>query len=183
MLLADSKKQENIIEYLLLMFQTETLVRALNFDVNKIFKQFIAPHIKDEKLASEYKSWYTNVAQELKEYGEESTVHVSDVNEVQMELFYLHNSLLNVFNDELYRSIYEVAAPIIIEFAEKSNSAQLNHVDMAVNALYAKLLLKMSGKEISAASEEAFEQMRKMLAHLARAYHKMKSGEMDFINN
>jgi hypothetical protein len=46
-----------------------------------------------------------------------------------------------------------------------------------------KLLLKLQKKEISAETEEAFDSMRVMLAYLARTYHQMKSGELNFFNN
>ena len=46
-----------------------------------------------------------------------------------------------------------------------------------------KLLLKIQKKDISPASEEAFDTMRMMLAYLSRAYVKMKEGDLDFLNN
>jgi hypothetical protein len=46
-----------------------------------------------------------------------------------------------------------------------------------------KLLLKLQKKEISPETEEAFDAMRVMLAYLSRGYHKMKSGDLDFLQN
>jgi hypothetical protein len=46
-----------------------------------------------------------------------------------------------------------------------------------------KLLLRLQKKEISAETEEAFDSMRIMLAYLSRGYHKMKSGDLDFLKN
>jgi len=183
MLIARSKKQENIIEYLIYMFQIEELVRASELDVEKIYHTIIQPQIKDEKLALEYKAWYSSIINELNTYNKQKVGHINDVTEVQVELFYLHNSLLNLMNDEKYRTFYDAALPFIKEFRDKSNAAQLNDVDMAIQALYTKLLLRLKGSEISEASEEAFDAMRKMLAYLAKAYHKMKSGDLNFINN
>ena len=180
---AESKKEENIIEYLLLMFQIETLIRSNNFDVEQIFQSIILPQVKDERLAKDYKLWYQNIADELKIHGTKSEIHLSEVLEIQTELFYLHNSLLGIFNDAPYKKHYAEAAPIIEEFREKSQDTKLNDVDMAVQALYAKLLLRLRGQEISSASEAAFESIRKMLAHLAQAYRKMKAGDLNFINN
>jgi hypothetical protein len=44
-----------------------------------------------------------------------------------------------------------------------------------------KLLLKLQKKEISPESEEAFDSMRMLLAYLSKSYHKMKSGDVDFL--
>ena len=46
-----------------------------------------------------------------------------------------------------------------------------------------KLLLRLKKQEISAETEEAFDAMRVMIAYLSRAYHQMKNGSMDFMNN
>jgi hypothetical protein len=183
MFFADSKKEENIIEYLLLMFQIETLVRANDFDVEKIDATIIRPQIQDERLANDYRMWYQSIARELEPYGKNSHQHLADIVEVQAELYYLHNSLLSIFNDVIYQKMFQEAQPIIDEFREKSAEKKMNDVDMAIQALYAKLLLKLKGQTIGEASENAIESIRKVLAYLAVSYKKMKAGNLNFINN
>ena len=46
-----------------------------------------------------------------------------------------------------------------------------------------KLLLRLQKKDISGETEEAFDQMRIVLAYLTRAYHQMKNGEGQYWNN
>ena len=58
-----------------------------------------------------------------------------------------------------------------------------NHIEIAFHALYMKLLLKVQKKDISPESENAFDSMRILLAYLSKSYHKMKNGELDFVNN
>ena len=100
-----------------------------------------------------------------------------------IEISYLHSTLLNIVNDEKYKTLFETALPNIEDFKQKSNLKDKNHIEIAFHALYMKLLLRIQKKEISAESEEAFDTMRILLAYLARAYHKMKTGSIDFINN
>lgn len=183
MLIAQAKKKENIIEFLLYMFQIEDLMRANSLDLEQIMQSYIVPQIQDENMLNRYREWYSGMIEELISLGYEKSGHVSEITEVQMELFYLHTSLLNLINDEKYRSIYDAAIEVINEFRGKSQAEQLNDVDMAVQALYTKLLLRLKGKDISEETENAFELIRRMLAYLAHSYHKMKEGDLNFINN
>jgi len=179
MRLAEEKKKNNIIEYILFMYQMEDLVRSCNLDINTLVSKYIKPHVEDEKLVEDYTRWYNIIINDLKTYKREKSGHTTDVYEIQMELFYLHNSLITVTPNEKYIAIYAVSQPFINEFRDKT-PLQLNDIDMCIYGLYMKLLLKMKGKEISEATEVAFENMRALLIQLAKSYHRMKSGEVAF---
>ena len=43
--------------------------------------------------------------------------------------------------------------------------------------------MKLQKKEISPNTEDAFDSMRILLAYLSKSYHKMKNGDLDFLNN
>jgi hypothetical protein len=79
--------------------------------------------------------------------------------------------------------VFEVANKYLDEFKERSNLKDKNQIELAFHAMYMKLLLKLHGKEISAETEEAFDAMRVMLAYLSKSYHRMKAGDLDFLNN
>jgi hypothetical protein len=179
MQLAEQKKKSNIIEYLLLMYQMEDLVRSCQFNLETLVQQFIKPHISDDQLLNDYRNWYESIIRDLKIFKREKQGHTSAVYEIQMELFYLHNSLLTVTPNEVYIQIYSVVQPLINEFRDKT-PMQLNDVDLCIYALYMKLQLKLQGKVISQETENAFDGMRKLLASLAKAYHKMKAGDVAF---
>jgi hypothetical protein len=183
MLIARRKREENIVEYLLYMYQIEDLIRAHKLSIDSLFKSVIAPQIEDDQLAGQYREWYVSLIQQLENQGKQKTGHITDVIEVQLELFYLHNTLLNLMHDERYRKIYEKAIPFLQEFGELSLIPQLNDVEKALHGLYTKLLMRLKGQSISPQTEEAFEAMRNMLAYLANAYHKMRRGELEFFKN
>ena len=113
----------------------------------------------------------------------QKTGHLSRINEIMVELSYLHNTLLNLANDPKYKTVFEAASPFIDEFKQRSDLKDKNYIEIAFHALYMKLLLRLQKKDITQESEEAFDAMRMMLAYLSRAYHKMKSGDLDFLNN
>jgi len=179
MQLAADKKKNNIIEYLLLMYQMEDLVRSCQLNLNLLVDNYIKPHISDPDLIEDYTKWYDSIIRDLKIFKREKQGHISDVYEIQMELFYLHNSLLTVTPNESYITTYSQAQPLINEFRDKT-PLQLNDVDLCIYALYMKLQLKLQGKEISHETEMAFDAMRKLLTNLAKSFHKMKSGDVAF---
>jgi hypothetical protein len=179
MLLAEDKKKTNIIEYLILIYQMEDLVRACNFDIDVLMDKFIHPHVNDEKIIVDYRKWYGSILQDLKSFNRQKHGHTSEVYEIQMELFYLHNSLLTVTPNDDYIKVYTESQEHINAFRDKT-PMQLNDVDLCIYALHMKLLLKLKGKEINEESEKSFDKMRFLLASLAKAYHKMKKGDVAY---
>jgi hypothetical protein len=183
MLIAQQKLKENIAEYVLYMFQIEDVVRAYDLDIDRLMGDFVAPQLNDEKLVQAYREWYEGIIREMKFQKIEKTGHLHDIKEILVELSYLHNVLMNMANDSKYKAIFEKALPYINEFKDRSNLKDRNEIELAFHGLYMKLLLRLQKKEISQATEEAFDAMRALLAYLADAFKKMKSGNMDFLQN
>ncbi len=183
MLIARQKLNENIAEYILYMYQVEDVIRAYNMDLEAIMENYVRPQLPDESYFRQYSEWYADLIRKMKEQQKQKSGHLLELNEVLVELSYLHNTLLNLANDEKYRALVDAANPFIEEFKSKSNLKDKNHIELLFGAMYMKLLLRLQKKEISAETEEAFDSMRIMLAYLSQAYHKMKNGDLDFLNN
>ena len=183
MLIAQQKLKENIAEYILYMYQIEDVIRAYQFDLNAILENYVKPQLPDNSFLSQYTKWYTDLITNMKSQLIEKTGHLHEINEVMIEISYLHTTLINMVKDQKYITLFEVAIVNIEDFKEKSNLKDKNHIEIAFHALYMKLLLRLQKKEISAESEAAFDTMRILLAYLAKAYHQMKNGSIDFINN
>jgi len=183
MLIARKTKESNIAEHLIYMFQIEDLIRANQLDLDTIVNTIIEPQIQDENLLQEYTSWYQGLIKQMKAEGIEKVGHLSDLNEIIMELLMLHNTLLNVVNDNDYKKRFEAALPALKDFQVKSNSANINIVEVGLNALYGKMILKLKGQAFSEATEDAFKAISQMLGYLAISYKKMRNGELNFANN
>ena len=56
-------------------------------------------------------------------------------------------------------------------------------MEVLLNGLYGKLILKLQGKEISKETEVAMEAFRKVIAELVVNFKKMQKGELSFQNN
>lgn len=183
MLIAREKKENNIAEYLLYMYQIEDLIRACNFDVDRIIDQVVGPHVQDEQLLAEYRRWYAGLISDMETERIKESGHLILLSEVMVELIYLHTTLLNMMNDEAYKAQFEIANEHIEEFREHSNLKDKHPVEVCFHALYMKLLLRLKKQTISPETEVAFDAMRKMLALLTKAYHEMKNGTGKFWNN
>lgn len=183
MFIAQKKLQENVAEYILYMYQIEDVIRSFEFDLDAIMSAYVSPQLPDESFHAQYRQWYGDLIQQMKNQKLEQKGHLYLIQEVMIELSYLHNTLLNMANDEKYKTLYETALEHIEAFREKSNLKDKNHIEIMFHALYMKLLLKLQKKEISAESEVSFDAMRICIAYLTRAFHQMKRGELTFFNN
>jgi hypothetical protein len=183
MFIAQQKLQENIAEYVIYMYQIEDVIRAYDFNVDHIITDFVQPQLPDQSFLNQYRQWYENLVRQMKAQRLEKVGHLHELNDILVELSYLHNTLLNLANDSKYRTLFETATPFIEEFKERSNLKEKNHIEILFHAMYMKMLLRLKKQEISAETEEAFDAMRIMLAYLAKSYKAMKSGELNFFAN
>lgn len=183
MLIAEQKKKENIAEYILLMYQIEEIVRSAEFDLDKIMDSFVKPQLSDDSFVEANRKWYAALIEQMKAQRLQKAGHILEIKEILLELSYLHNSMFSASADGKYKDIVNRAVPFIDEFKERSNLKEMNHIEIALHAMYMKLLLRLKKKEITQETEEAFDAMRMMLAFLSRAYKQMKSGDMNFMNN
>ena len=84
--------------------------------------------------------------------------------------------------DPKYTELYKSALPYINDFREKSEKSNENDIHLCLNAIYAKLILKLKGTEITEETENAFEHFRNVLAHLSVRYKDMKAGTLTIKN-
>jgi hypothetical protein len=178
--IANRTKESNIIEHVIYMFQIEDLIRANNLDIDTIVNSLLAPQIQDETILLDYKNWYKELIKRMKIEGIKEKGHSSDLNEVLMELLMLHNTLINLLEDKKYKAAFEKALPALKDFQQKSGDSNINLVEVGINALYSKIILKLKGQDFTAATEEAFNSISGLLAYLAAYYKKMKKGDLEF---
>lgn len=172
------KKEENIAEYVLYMWQIEDVVRACQFDMDKIEKAIISQQELEADQKESLRAWYKNLCNKMKLQKIQESGHLRESREVVDELSMLHNTLLTYYKDEKYTEFYSFSEQYIDEFKKVSNNPNASNIEVLFNALYAKLILKLQGKDISSSTEEAFESFRNVLAYLASKYKQMKNGEL-----
>ena len=109
--LLDDKKRENIASYIISMWHIEDMMRANDFDMDKLEEVLIAPMDADEKTEAEVRGWYAGVVTRMKEQGLQVRGHLSEVEEVLTELEFLHTTLTDVLNDSEYDTLFAAAQP------------------------------------------------------------------------
>lgn len=184
MLIANQKKKENIAEYVLYMFQVETIIRSFNLEIEEIHTHYICQMVSVEEARNDVKAWYQEIIDEMKKNGLEEKGHIARVHETMDEMTFLHNTLLTSLEDTEYQEAHSEAGPYIQELRDKSGSAGLSDIEVCLTGLFGKLTLKIQKKEISEETELAFSSFTKLLAMLSLRYKDFKSGNLKFqLNN
>lgn len=178
-----SLQTENVAEYVLYIFQIEAMIRSLSFDLDQIDAQLITPSFADSKQRQEQLDWYGQIIDEMQQRQLVKEGHLEIVDEILVELVYLHNTLLTVLNDEKYKGLCEQAHEALQAFKLKSNMAQRHDVEVLFHAMFMKLQLKMKQQAINPETEAAMDLFRIQLAYLSQQYKRMRSGELNFIQN
>lgn len=176
MLISRQKKESNIAEYILYMWQLEDILRANNFDKESINRLLVEPLSIDEENKQAIAAWYAKLIEKMKAQGLQKTGHLEETHEAINELQYLHNMLLNTLKDKKYQQLYLAAKLNIDAFKIKSGNPGMGDIEAILNGLYGLLLLRLKKKPVSRDTEEAMESFSKMMAYLVKKYHETKSG-------
>ncbi|MBO3700709.1 DUF4924 family protein [Roseivirga sp. E12] len=171
MLLADKKKQENISEYIIYMYQTELLIRNFEFDIDKI-KVHVFGNIPDNKMSPETKeeilNWYSKVITDMTSEQLEKEGHLSYVQDEIQKLSDL--SLKFLVENEDYQAIFNMARPAIRENIIASDGLVTNPIQACLNGVFGLLIARMNGREIPDEIMTQVEQFGNVLSYLSQHY-------------
>lgn len=182
MLIAQLKRNENIAEYLIYMWQVEDLLRVCQFDDAKIEQLLVSrfvnfPEVDDQKL-QEIRQWYFQLRDMMLAEGCRESGHIQIVQNILIDLTDLHLQLLKHGQDAIYTSCFYSTLPIIVELRSKEGNQQCGELETCFLALYGVLMLKLQKREISQETQLAVHQVSKFLAMLSDKYRQWKSGEL-----
>ena len=178
MLIAQQKLKENIAEYILYMWQVEDMIRACNLDIEVIQERIVNSMVDDEAIRKEIRVWYADLISKMKLEGKEKKGHLRDLDDLFIEINYLHGTLIGLLGDEKYKSIYQTAMPLMEDFKKRANTNNITEIEICFNGLYAKLMLRLQNKPITPETEEAFNAFAQVLGYLSVKYKLMKEGKL-----
>lgn len=179
MLIAKAKRKENIIEYILYMYQIEDIIRSLSMDMDLINQNVVSRFDQSEAVIGEIRSWYAAIVKEMKENDLQRSGHIPSLKTLVRELQELHKNLLTTYQDEEYQKYYNAAREELITLVKRSGGMKLeNEIDVALNGMYGLLILRLKKKEISSETQTAMEKIGKMLAKLAIQFKRYEKGEL-----
>lgn len=179
MLIANLKKETNIIEYVLYMFQIEDIIRSFQFDMNLIDQHIIQQFDQKEAVKSDIKAWYQNIVNTMKAEEIEQSGHLESLSETISGLDVLHSTLLTTIQDKEYQELYEQAKFSMQELVRKSGGKGSKHeIEIALNGLYGLLVLRLKKATIGSETQEEMAKISALLAHLNHQYFQMKMGRL-----
>ncbi len=166
--IAEKKRENNISEYIIFMYQTEDLMRVYHFDKAEV-SQYVIEHfpIKPEEK-EEVALWYDEVIRKMKAEGIEEYGHLAEVQKIVQELSSLSKELIR--SDKTYRNIYDQAKLYIQENITLSKGEVTDEVQICLNGIYGLLLLRINGKQPDPSLQPAINAFGDMLSYLSYKY-------------
>ncbi|UII23483.1 DUF4924 family protein [Fulvivirga ligni] len=166
--IAESKKQNNISEYIIHMYQTEDLIRVYEFDI-ELVKQYVIKHfpVSDEEKA-EMTQWYVQLMEQMNEEGIKERGHLSSVQTYVAQLSELMTLLQS--EDDEFTKIYKNAEPYIKEYIELAEGAITDEVQLCLNGIYGLLLARMNGKQVPEEVMPGINAFGDILSYLSYKY-------------
>lgn len=171
------KKQDNIAEYLLYMWQIEDILRVYDLDIDKVQKNIIDNLPVSDEEKKQTRDWYEGLIMMMKSENVQKTGHLQINKNIIIDLTDAHLRLLKDPQESTYIAAYYKTLPYIVELRAKSLQPNVPELETCFTALYGYLLLKMQKKEISHETQQAVEQITKLLALLSEKYKTIDNEE------
>lgn len=179
MIIAEQKKKENIIEYIIYILQIQDIIRANNFDINRlnslIINDFKITNTEKERV----KNWYLLIITSMKTEKIEEKGKLQMLKNLLKELNVLNLAMLNDKNNKKYNELYLWAKKNIEEFKILSKSETENEIEICVDAMYALFLLRIQKKPISDETAQAMQTFSNLLAELANIYKLIQKNKIE----
>lgn len=173
MIIAELKKKENIVEYILYIRQLMDIMRANNLEIQKIDELLVSKFEVSEKEKLKIHNWYHDLIVKMRNENAEHSGDIQEIKDLIAVLNKIHQTLLNDENEYRHHELYNWAKPNIDEYKRLSRSNSDNEIEICIDAMYALLLLKLQGKSISEETAQAMQTFGALLANLADVYKKL----------
>ena len=109
--IAQSRRRENIAEYILYLWQLEDLLRALQFSPEAIWATLVAKRDAAPEQQQAIFLWYMELCNLLREEGKEEQGHLNHTLHLIADLQNLHLQLMQLPVGEEYRARFARLAP------------------------------------------------------------------------
>ncbi len=178
MLVAKEKAKTNIGEYLIYMYQIEDLIRACNFDAEKIERTLVNQYKVDEETKGEIKNWYLGLSELMEEEKVTKAGHLSFITNKTNELNDFHLFLLKGDKYEDYKKTYQNIETDLEAFIAKQKEKEKNAIELIANAIYAFYLLRLKKTEVSKETTKSIGLFSTLLAVLSKYFREYEEGKL-----
>lgn len=172
MIIAQQKRNENIAEYLLYMWQIEDILRAYHLDINLIELNLISKYEIDDEKRLEVRDWYESLIKMMELENVKESGHLQINKNVIIRLADLHQELLKSPKFPEYGAEFYKTLPYIVELRAKAGENKVGELETCFNALYGTIMLRLQKKTVSEDTLKAISQISKFLSILSILYKK-----------
>ncbi|MEQ8926748.1 MAG: DUF4924 family protein [Fulvivirga sp.] len=166
--IADKKKQNNISEYIIHMYQTEDLIRAFECDIEKV-KEYVLKHIPaGGSTKVELEKWYEQILAQMEKEDILENGHLQETQLIVAQLDELKNELKQ--SDKEFKAIYKKAATHIQQMLQLAEGKITSEIQICLNGVYGLLIAKINGREIPEEFRESIEEFGNVLSYLSYKY-------------
>ncbi len=168
MQIAEKKKQNNIAEYIIHMYQTEDLIRVYEFDM-ELIKQYVIKHIpQDEVSKEETIAWYADILKSMQDQKVVEKGHLAETQKVVAKLETMKDDLIKT--DGEFKKIYLKAKAGIDDMMNMSEGKVESEVQVCFNAIYGLLIARINGREVPADLQPTLDHFGNVLSYLSYKY-------------
>lgn len=178
MIVAQEKRKTNITEYILYLWQVEDMIRALNFDMDKIESTLVAGYNVDDKTKVEITEWYKNHVLMMQKEQKQKTGHIQPLVNLVTDLNAFHQAVITQNIDAEYSHLYSEIKPDI-DLVRKKSGKNDNDIEVALNTLYLILMLKMQKQEVTEGTQKAVWKFGNFMGYLSNLYKEYEAGDLE----
>ncbi len=172
--LAEKKRQSNIGEYIIYMYQMEDLVRSYHMNIGDIQKYVVSHYPISEEEKKEVGDWFQSLIHQMEEEDITEKGHLSTTQKEVGLLAEIHWKLLK--SDKDYFEIYNKAKPHVIAAIMTAEGQYLGHeIQICLNGVYGLLLCRLTGKKTSPEQEKTAQAFGDVLSYLNWVYMEKQS--------
>lgn len=182
--IAQSKRKENIAEYILYIWQLEDLLRAMQFSPEAVYSQLVAPRNLPDEQKLVFLQWYMEIADLLRKEGKEQSGHLQHTLHLIADMHNLHLQLMRNPVGEHYRATFARLAPELPKLRAMLRSEEMSDTEIEFRALYAAMLYRIKGDTRRAAAiGDTIELVSPVVGELAAMYGRVERGEVDLFKD
>ncbi len=182
--IAQSKRKENIAEYILYIWQLEDLLRAMQFSPEAVYSQLVAPRELPDEQKLVFLQWYMEIADLLRKEGKEQSGHLQHTLHLIADMHNLHLQLMRNPAGEHYRATFARLAPELPKLRAMLRSDEMSDTEIGFRALYAVMLYRIKGDTRRAAAiGDTIELVSPVVGELAAMYGRVERGEIDLFKD
>ena len=177
MFIAQKLKKENIIEYLLYMWQTEDILRACMLNIDIVNEKIVVPQQLSEEQEKSLYDWYESLIEMMISEGIQQKGHLQINKNILNELIEIHEQQL-AGKDAAYSAKFYHILPYVSQLKQQQADS-VSDIEICFNFLYGIMLLRLQRKEISQETLKAKDEISKFMALLVKAYSQYAKGELE----